>query len=174
MLKFIELITSENETVIKKVSMFVNKPFDLRINSYVCYLYLVWSHALSITCHNFKKVLQGSPRQQHLGHIHAHTHVRTHTHTHMLLAKNTLPWLMICFAEACVGLLTCLHMSLESKDTNGWASIVTRTVSHPDVTVDQEKWHTPRTTCQTKHMSYSSTTLLEKTGRVTGMESTVR
>ena len=31
MLKFIELITSENETVIKW-SMFVNKYFDLRIN----------------------------------------------------------------------------------------------------------------------------------------------
>ena len=31
MLKFIELITSENETVMKKVSMFVC--FDLRINS---------------------------------------------------------------------------------------------------------------------------------------------
>jgi len=32
MLKFIELITSENETVIIIVSMFVNKSFDLRIN----------------------------------------------------------------------------------------------------------------------------------------------
>jgi len=32
MLKFIELITSENETVIKNVSMCVNKSFDLRIN----------------------------------------------------------------------------------------------------------------------------------------------
>ena len=32
MLKFIELITSENETVINKLSMFVNKSFDLRIN----------------------------------------------------------------------------------------------------------------------------------------------
>ena len=32
MLKFIELITSENETVINKLSMFVNKSFDLIIN----------------------------------------------------------------------------------------------------------------------------------------------
>jgi len=32
MLKFIELITSENETVIKQLSMFVNKSFDLKIN----------------------------------------------------------------------------------------------------------------------------------------------
>ena len=32
MLKFIELITSENETVIIIVSMCVNKSFDLRIN----------------------------------------------------------------------------------------------------------------------------------------------
>jgi len=32
MLKNIELITSENETVIKIVSMFVNKFIDLRIN----------------------------------------------------------------------------------------------------------------------------------------------
>jgi len=31
MLKCIELITSENETVTKGVSMFVNKYFDLRI-----------------------------------------------------------------------------------------------------------------------------------------------
>jgi len=32
MLKFIELITSENETVIIIVSMFVKKSFDLRID----------------------------------------------------------------------------------------------------------------------------------------------
>jgi len=33
MLNCIELITSENSTVIQNVSMFVNKYFDLRINS---------------------------------------------------------------------------------------------------------------------------------------------
>ena len=39
LLKFIELITSENETVITNLSMFVNKSFDLRINlRYVCYV----------------------------------------------------------------------------------------------------------------------------------------
>ena len=39
MLKCIELITSENENVIKELSMVVNKSFDLRINLwYVCYL----------------------------------------------------------------------------------------------------------------------------------------
>ena len=32
MLTFIELTTSENETVIKNLSMFINKSFDLRIN----------------------------------------------------------------------------------------------------------------------------------------------
>jgi len=32
MLKCIELITSENENVIKELSMVVNKSFDLRIN----------------------------------------------------------------------------------------------------------------------------------------------
>jgi len=31
-LKFIKLISSENETVIKKISMFVNKSYDLRIH----------------------------------------------------------------------------------------------------------------------------------------------
>jgi len=56
-----------------------------------------------------------------------------------------------------VGLLT-----LESNDANGWASIMTRTVSHPDVTVAQEGWYTTRTACQTKNMlSNSSTTLLQ-------------
>jgi len=33
MLKLIELITLENETVIQKISMFVNKSIDQRINS---------------------------------------------------------------------------------------------------------------------------------------------
>ena len=38
MLKFIELITSENETVTKSVSMFINKSFEIRIIFlYVCY-----------------------------------------------------------------------------------------------------------------------------------------
>ena len=31
MLKFIELITSENETFIKKIPMFVNKSFNLKL-----------------------------------------------------------------------------------------------------------------------------------------------
>ena len=45
---------------------------------------------------------------------------------------------------------------------NGRASIMTRTVSHQDVTVAQEGWHTTRTSCQTKNMlSNSSTTLLQ-------------
>ena len=34
MLKLIELITLENETVIQKISMFVNKSIDQRINSW--------------------------------------------------------------------------------------------------------------------------------------------
>ena len=33
MLKIIKLISSENETVIKKISMFVNKSYDLRANA---------------------------------------------------------------------------------------------------------------------------------------------